>query len=230
MKRLSLSIMIIAVAALALYVAPAALAVGDVTAPVTTDNAPIGWVNETTTVTFVAVDAESGVARTEYSVDGSGWQTGSQVTIIADLVAHTTDGLHTIAYRSVDNADNVEVVHWVQFGVDTSRPTTVAPGYIPMYTYKPPRIVVGGMAALGYAVFDDDPSGGTADVTLKIRNAHGTLVKTLKYADVCVNIPFYATFRWKLAAGTYSYSVGAKDTAGNTQSRTGTRTFRAYAN
>jgi hypothetical protein len=230
MRKFSLSIMIIMVAALALYAAPAALALSGNSLPSTTCNAPSGWVNTTTTVTFVAANNGAGVSRTEFNVDGGGWLTGTQVTIAADPIGHTTDGMHSIAYRSVDSFGNVEAAHTAYFGIDTSAPTTAAMAYIPMYTYDPPRIVVNGTAMLGYSVFDNDPCGGAAAVTIAIRNLAGTLVKTLKYNNVSVNIPFYATFKWTLAAGTYTYGVRAVDTAGNSQSKTGTRTFKAYAN
>jgi hypothetical protein len=91
----------------------------DVTAPVTTDNAPQGWVNQNTTVSLTAVDDSSGVAVTYYTVDGGSKQTGNSVTL-------TTDGTHTIAYWSVDWAGNVEQPHTVALNVDNTAPVTTA--------------------------------------------------------------------------------------------------------
>jgi hypothetical protein len=230
MKRISLSIMIIMVAALALYVAPVALAVGDTTAPVTTANAPSGWVNESTTVSFLATDSESGVAWTIYSVGGGGWQTGTQVTIVADLVNHTTDGVHTIAYRSADNAGNVGAIQTASVSIDTTAPVALAPLFTAIYSAGPPRITVGQTACLFSQANDAKTGSGTADVTIKIRNSKGTLVKTVRLADAQVNTMLYPVFKWTMAAGAYTYTVTATDAAGNVQSRSASRSIRAYAN
>jgi hypothetical protein len=230
MKRIALSIIIVLVAALALYVAPVALAVvSDATAPVTTADAPIGWVNETTTVTFTATDLESGVALTEYNVDGSGWQTGTQVTIAADLANHTTDGVHVIAYRSADNAGNVGATQTCSVNLDTTRPVALAPLFTPVYSAGQPRITAGGTACLFYQVQDATTGSGKANATIKIKNANGTLVKTLKYSGSLINTMQYAVFNWTMAAGTYTYTVSATDGAGNVQSKTASRSVKVYA-
>ncbi|RCW51945.1 OmpL47-type beta-barrel domain-containing protein [Paenibacillus prosopidis] len=83
----------------------------DVTSPVTTDNAPQGWVNQDTTVSFNAADESSGVAATYYKVDGGAQQTGNMVTL-------TTEGTHTLVYWSVDWAGNVEQQHTVVVNID----------------------------------------------------------------------------------------------------------------
>ena len=83
----------------------------DVTSPVTTDNAPQGWVNQDTTVSFNAADESSGVAATYYKVDGGAQQTGNTVTL-------TTEGTHSIVYWSVDWAGNVEQPHTVTVNID----------------------------------------------------------------------------------------------------------------
>ena len=75
----------------------------DVTPPVTTDDAPKGWVNQDTKVSFNAADASSGVAATYYTVDGGAQQTGSEVTL-------RTEGTHSLIYWSVDFAGNVRTV------------------------------------------------------------------------------------------------------------------------
>ena len=91
----------------------------DVTPPVTTDDAPKGWVNQDTKVSFNAADASSGVAATYYTVDGGAQQTGSEVTL-------RTEGTHSLIYWSVDFAGNVEQPHTVAVNLDKTLPESIA--------------------------------------------------------------------------------------------------------
>ena len=92
-----------------------ALKASDATPPVTTDDAPQGWVNKDTKVTFTALDDRSGVAATYFTVDGGTQQTGSSVTL-------TAEGTHTIVYWSVDGAGNVEQPHTISVKIDKTAP------------------------------------------------------------------------------------------------------------
>ena len=88
----------------------------DTTAPVTTDNAPSGTVNQDTAVILTPTDAGgSGVQATYYTVDGGAQQTGTTIAL-------TTDGTHTLVYWSVDWAGNVEQKHTVTVTVDKTAP------------------------------------------------------------------------------------------------------------
>jgi N-acetyl-beta-hexosaminidase len=89
--------------------------VRDFTAPVTTDNAPAGWVNHDTTVTLNGIDSGLGVAVTYYTVDGGDQQSGNAIIL-------NTDGVHTLVYWSVDNAGNVEQAHTVIVSIDKTVP------------------------------------------------------------------------------------------------------------
>ena len=63
------------------------------------------------TATFTATDGTSGVARTEYSIDGGQtWIAGTTVTL-------TDAGSHAVQYRSIDVAGNVEVAREVTLRV-----------------------------------------------------------------------------------------------------------------
>ena len=64
---------------------------------------PGTWTDKDVTVWLACADTGgSGCARTEYELDGGGWtQYGSPFTL-------TTVGQHTLRYRSLDNAGNVE--------------------------------------------------------------------------------------------------------------------------
>lgn len=98
----------------------------DATAPVTTadiDSVPTGgWYNADVSVTLTAVDDQggSGVASTEYSLDGSDWQRYSGPLTI------TGDGEHELRYRSTDRNVNVEAEQSIAVVIDSTAPTTEA--------------------------------------------------------------------------------------------------------
>ncbi len=100
----------------------------DKTAPVTTDDAPADWHTPAFTVTLTCADQTglSGCTSTQFKLDGAaGWTTGNQVLI-------TTDGDHTIVYRSTDAAGNTEIGKTVHAKLDTVAPVTtpdVTPGW-----------------------------------------------------------------------------------------------------
>ena len=72
----------------------------DDTAPVTTCDAVASY-TATAVVSFTASDTLSGVARTEYRIDGGGWTAGQNVVTSAP-------GRHVLDYRSTDMAGNIE--------------------------------------------------------------------------------------------------------------------------
>jgi len=87
----------------------------DATAPTTTDDYD-GVTRKLVTITLAPSDALSGVALTEYRVDGGGWVSGTSVTL-RKLVRHKcggySSGPHTVDYRSTDGVGNVEMVSTV---------------------------------------------------------------------------------------------------------------------
>jgi hypothetical protein len=97
----------------------------DTRAPATTDDAPNGWRNAPVTVTLTAADgAGSGVAATEYKLDGAAaWNTGTSVAVAAPA-DHSNDGMHAITYRSTDAVGNVEAVQTATVRIDTRAPAT----------------------------------------------------------------------------------------------------------
>ncbi|MFC0215794.1 pectinesterase family protein [Paenibacillus chartarius] len=98
----------------------------DQQAPVTSDNAPAGWVNQHVTVTLKAADEQSGVANTYYSLDGGAFRTGNQVEIM-------TEGQHTLTYYSVDLAGNAEAPRAVRINVDRTAPSVAVSVYGQVY-------------------------------------------------------------------------------------------------
>ncbi|WP_052476235.1 5'-nucleotidase C-terminal domain-containing protein [Cohnella kolymensis] len=83
--------------------------------PVTTVNAPAGWVSDIVQVTLSATDAVSGVANTFYSVNNGPFVNGTSFTL-------SDEGVHTVSYYSVDKAGNEEAVRTVQVMIDRSAP------------------------------------------------------------------------------------------------------------
>ncbi|RYB93835.1 DUF1349 domain-containing protein [Nocardioides oleivorans] len=78
-----------------------------------------GWYVSTPRFTLAADDGGSGVATTEYRIDGGAW------TAYAGAV-EVADGEHTVAYRSTDVAGNVETAGSAQVKADTVTPATGA--------------------------------------------------------------------------------------------------------
>lgn len=99
----------------------------DTTAPGTTVLGADGlWHRLPVTLTLSADDGPSGsgVARTEYKVNGAAaWTVGTTVTIAAPS-DHTGDGVHTVQYRSVDLLGHVETTRSVEVKIDTVAPST----------------------------------------------------------------------------------------------------------
>ncbi len=95
----------------------------DATMPVTSDDAPAGWQNSPVTVTLSVSETGSGIASTVYRVDGGAFQGGTSIAIPAPA-DHSNDGVHTIEYRSTDNAGNVESLRSATVRIDTTLPTT----------------------------------------------------------------------------------------------------------
>lgn len=90
----------------------------DTTPPVTTDDAPSGWVNHNVIVTLTATDDSSGVASTQYKIDGA-----SSWTTYTGPFAVSGDGDHTVSYFSTDNAGNPETPETTDVKIDTTAPT-----------------------------------------------------------------------------------------------------------
>lgn len=167
------------------------------------------------TVSLTATDnaGGSGVKRTEYKLDAaSSWTTGTSVAITAPS-SHVNDGVHSVSYRSVDVAGNVETAKGCTVRIDTRKPATKAPSRA--------SVRRGRTATLKYEVVDLAPNGGMANVRIKIKTLGGRTVKTLRLSTKPVNVTLAAKFRCKLAKKTYRFYVYASDAAGNAQSKAG---------
>lgn len=100
---------------------------GDTTSPTTTttisgtsgDN---GWYISDVQVTLTTTDNEggSGVKKTEYSFDGTTWNTYSSPFTV------NSESTTTVYYKSTDNADNIETTKSTPIKIDKTSPTTSA--------------------------------------------------------------------------------------------------------
>jgi hypothetical protein len=93
----------------------------DRVAPVTTlEQSPApnaqGWNNTDVAVTLAATDNLTGVARTEFAVNGGAWQTYQEPIVLRH------SGIYDLRYRSVDGEGNVELTKTTRVRIDKSEP------------------------------------------------------------------------------------------------------------
>jgi len=80
-----------------------------------------GWRTSPVTVALSPADALSGIASTQYRVDGGAFQSGTSISIPAPA-DHSNDGAHAIQYQSTDSAGNVEPLQSATVRIDTTLP------------------------------------------------------------------------------------------------------------
>ncbi|MGB3259859.1 OmpL47-type beta-barrel domain-containing protein [Paenisporosarcina sp.] len=90
----------------------------DKIAPETTTNANGNWHQEFT-VKFTAEDAQSGVEKTFYSVNGSEFTQGESVVV-------NEEGINSVSFYSTDLAGNVEEVKTAEVKIDLTAPETIS--------------------------------------------------------------------------------------------------------
>ncbi|HYM63122.1 MAG TPA: Ig-like domain-containing protein [Gaiellaceae bacterium] len=177
----------------------------DAATPVTTDDAPAGWSSAPILVTLAPTDTGgSGIASTEYKVDGGATQTGTSVSVAAPADG-SNDGVHTISYRSTDGAGNVESWRVAIVRIDAS-----APGLLP----ADPGDDLRGTVALSATA--TDPSSGVAFVRFQSAPAGSGLWTTISTDPTA---PFSASWDTTgLTDGNYDLRFVATDGAANTTS------------
>jgi hypothetical protein len=95
----------------------------DNTPPVTSVEGTATVFRGTATFRLIGVDevGGSGVVTTQYWIDSSSAFAGTPPTT---TVSYTTQGLHTLKYRSIDRDNNVEATKTLSFNIDGTAPTT----------------------------------------------------------------------------------------------------------
>ena len=98
-------------------------AAGDTAPPTTLSVGARGWVRESTQLALTASDpGGSGVATTEFSLDGGAWRPYLAPLDFPAPADHSGDGSHTVRYRSTDESGLVEPVQSCVVRTDTVRP------------------------------------------------------------------------------------------------------------
>ena len=185
----------------------------DSTPPSTTvSGADARWHNSPVMLNFAAGDnaGGSGVAYTDYSVDGGSWTQGTSVTIAAPTT-HANDRTHTIRYYSADNAGNVEATHSCQVKIDTLGPVCAAENV---------TVKHGKACWLYFKVHDRLSPKVTSALTIAKRS--GVVKKRWSWGYI-KNFTGWWRMKYtcRLPRGTYTIRVYGKDLAGNAQSVVG---------
>jgi C1A family cysteine protease len=182
-------------------------AISDTSAPATqATGVPSGWSRRAVTMSFAATDSSGGwgVHYVEASLDGGSFAQTGQLQVAGN-------GQHTIVYRAVDKAGNVEGDRTATVRIDGGRPVPTALR----------KVIVrrGRRATFRFRVADLTPS---ARVAIRIFRV-GKLKRTVRVGTKAANRA--QSYRWKctLAPGKYTWKVYATDLAGNTQRRPAAR-------
>ncbi|MEH7117167.1 PKD domain-containing protein [Neobacillus vireti] len=168
----------------------------DKTKPVTTAEvtplSPNNWRKTDASVILSATDQGSGIDKIQYRMDEGDWQ------VYETPIAVNTDGIHTVEYRSIDRAGNVEESESVIVRLDKTKPVTAA-----SVTPGPP---------------DGENGWYTKDVTVELSAAdeQSGLNKTEYRIDGSEWLP-YGTPLHLSSEGVHTIEYRSTDNAGNTE-------------
>jgi photosystem II stability/assembly factor-like uncharacterized protein len=192
---------------------------GDTAPPTTLSEGARGWLRRGTTITLGANDTGgSGVAATEYRVDGGAWQQYAAPLGFPAPADHSGDGRHAIEYRSTDRGGLVESVQSLRVDVDTIPP---------VIRVRPSTKGRDGVLRLHLRI-DDASCPSVSAFELRFRNRRGRTLTTVEYQGVKLPTNRWYTFRsrgvqiYDGSPGVYWVSLYARDRAGNKPARVGT--------
>jgi hypothetical protein len=177
----------------------------DRTAPTTTADVPdlpaSGWYTGPVTVTLHGADNGSGVATTHYSVDGGATQSYD------GAFSFGTEGTHTIAFWSTDNAGNVETAGApITLSIDRTAPTTTV--------INPIAPDSGWFVTSGIPVAFDAADAGSG------------IAATYYTIDGGVRQTYGEPFTADLSTGTHTITYWSVDLAGNEEAHATTNTVQ----
>mgnify|MGYP000975262185 FL=1 len=181
------------------------------------------WHRLAVTVTFLATDEGSGVASTQFALDDGPWQTGTEVVVPAPR-SHANDGVHTLAYRSVDYAGNYESEQYARVQIDTKPPSVKWLGVSPSVLHKVQSV------RLSFRI--SDASGSPVKVQWQAVDQYGYIANTRGgYARTPGSVSISLSPRYKngkpFTPGLYRINLRLVDEAGNV-ANSKTRIVRNY--
>jgi hypothetical protein len=170
----------------------------DTTAPVTSvaeinpavPNGDNNWYIGDTSVKLEASDNLSGIANTEYRLNGGQWSP------YTDAI-HLGEGQHAVDFRSTDNAGNVEAVQTISLKSDQTAPVT--------------SISVNQAAPKGTGGWYTADAGVTLDAADSLSGVSRTEYRLNQGAWIPYSAPF------TLTEGVYNVEYRSVDLAGNTE-------------
>ena len=141
-------------------IAPTTSAVLEPAAP----NGANGWYRSDVTVNLSTFDDCTGVAATEYSIDG-----GASWIPFTNSFSISSEGITNVQYRSTDRAGNVETIKNLTVQIDKTAPTarlTANPSTIWAPNGKPVTVQIRGTGS--------DTISGLASVSYTVTDEYGT--------------------------------------------------------
>ena len=131
----------------------------------------------------------------QYRLDGGAWTKATTLTLPAPA-DHSGDGAHTWSIAPSMSPATSRQSQSCTVRIDTRRPQPVAAAA---------TVTSGRTARLLYRIRDARPGSPTANVTIRVLNGAGHLVRKLKASAVPVDTRSTATFACHLAAGHYRF-------------------------
>jgi hypothetical protein len=157
------------------------------------------------TVALTATDQDSDVKQSEYRLDGVGeWSRYDGPFLVSG------DGSHTLEYRSVDHAENVEATHSLDFKIDATAPLISGMPALPCIVWPANNRLVEVAV-----VTATDHGSGVVDRSLSI---HVTSNERLQRSDVVIKNGQVLVRAQRAPNGTgrvYTIAAAVRDAAGN---------------
>jgi len=168
----------------------------DTDPPVTEISGDVGyWVNHSSLFDLTAIDQVSGLAQTNYSIDGGQWKAWTRSVQISD------EGHHVVRYYSVDNAGNVEPMKQADVLIDRHAPEA-------RFDNPQKQQFFGGKVLLSLSSWDN--LSGISSIIVRDGSGHAYLVRPGESSLTLENV----------SMGNHTFSLEAKDNAGNSMTAT----------